>query len=83
MSLEGWVEISRTFMKTFPFSNVSFILFILPASYMALNIFLAIVVYTISEVQQKTSKKGINNVENIILDENEELREDIRRRKNT
>jgi hypothetical protein len=31
-----------------------------------------------AEVQQKTSKEGIEKIEDIIQDENEELREDIR-----
>ena len=30
-----------------------------------------------SEVQQKTSKEGIEKIEDIIQDENEELRKDI------
>jgi voltage-gated sodium channel len=81
MTLEGWAEMSRTVMETFPISHVYFILFILLASYMTLNIFIAIVVNTMSEVQQKTSKEGVEKVENIIQDEKEELREDIRQLK--
>ena len=74
MTLEGWAEISREIMKEFPLANIYFIIFILLASYTTLNIFIAIVVNTMSEVQQKTSEK----MEDIIQDENEELREDIR-----
>ena len=81
MTLEGWVEISRAVMKEFPFANIYFIIFILLASYTTLNIFIAIVVNTMSEVQQKTSKEGIEKIEDIIQDEKEELREDIRRLK--
>ena len=55
-----------------------FIVFILLASYTTLNIFIAIVVNTMSEVQQKTSAASVEKIENIIQDENEELREDIR-----
>ena len=78
MTLEGWVEISRAIMIEFPFANIYFIIFILLASYTTLNIFIAIVVNTMSEVQQKTSAVGVEKIENIIQDENEELREDIR-----
>lgn len=81
MTLEGWAEISRALMDTFPLSYVYFVLFILLASYMTLNIFIAIVVNTMSEVQAKTSKEGVEEVENFIQDEKEELREDIRQLK--
>lgn len=78
MTLEGWAEISRTIMNSFPLAYLYFILFILIASYMTLNIFIAIVVNTMSEVQQKISKDEVQKVENIIQDEKEELKEDIR-----
>jgi voltage-gated sodium channel len=81
MTLEGWAEISRTVMESFPLAYIYFILFILLASYMTLNIFIAIVVNTMSEVQQKTSMESIEKVENIIQDEKEELRKDIRQLK--
>jgi len=77
MTLEGWAEISRAIMVKYPFANIYFIIFILLASYTTLNIFIAIVVNTMSEVQQKTSKEGIEKIEDIIQDENEELRKDI------
>ena len=78
MTLEGWAEISRSVMNVYPFSNIYFILFILLASYTTLNIFIAIVVNTMSEVQQKTSKESVEKIENFIIDENEELKQDIR-----
>ena len=78
MTLEGWAEISRAIMKKYPLANIYFILFILLASYTTLNIFIAIVVNTMSEVQQKTSAIGVEKIGNLIQDENEELREDIR-----
>jgi voltage-gated sodium channel len=77
MTLEGWVEISREIMKDIPLANIYFITFILLASYTTLNIFIAIVVNTMSEVQQKTSREGIEKIEDIIQDEKEELRKDI------
>ena len=78
MTLEGWVEISRAVMKDFPLANIYFIIFILLASYTTLNIFIAIVVNTMSEVQQKTSNESVEKIENFIIDENEELKQDIR-----
>lgn len=78
MTLEGWAEISREIMRDFPLANIYFIIFILLASYTTLNIFIAIVVNTMSEVQQKTSAASVEKIENIIQDENEELKNDIR-----
>jgi len=81
MTLEGWAEISRAVMEKYPLANIYFILFILLASYTTLNIFIAIVVNTMSEVQQKTSKEEIEKIEDIIQDEKDELRKDIRQLK--
>lgn len=78
MTLEGWAEIARSVNEKYPFSNVYFISFILIASYTTLNIFIAIVVNTMSEIQQKISKQESEKLGNIIQDENEELRNDIR-----
>jgi len=78
MTLEGWAEISRSVMSVYPLANIYFILFILLASYTTLNIFIAIVVNTMSEVQQKTSNESVDKIENFIMDENEELKQDIR-----
>lgn len=78
MTLEGWAEISRSVMTIYPLANIYFILFILLASYTTLNIFIAIVVNTMSEVQQKTSSESVEKIENFIIDENEELKQDIR-----
>jgi len=77
MTLEGWAEISREISTTFPFANAYFIIFILLASYTTLNIFIAIVVNTMSEVQQKTSAENANRIEDLIQDEKEEIRNDI------
>lgn len=78
MTLEGWAEISRAVMEKYPLANIYFILFILLASYTTLNIFIAIVVNTMSEVQQKISTENVDKIETIIHDENEELRNDIK-----
>jgi len=78
MTLEGWAEISRAVMYKYPFANIYFILFILLASYTTLNIFIAIVVNTMAEVQQKVSVEEVNKIGTIIQDENEELKNDIK-----
>ena len=78
MTLEGWAEISRSIMEKYPLANIYFILFILLASYTTLNIFIAIVVNTMSEVQQKVGMDGVEKMETIIQDENEELKNDIK-----
>ena len=78
MTLEGWAEISREVMEKYPLANIYFILFILLASYTTLNIFIAIVVNTMAEVQQKVSTEEVNKIESIFQDENEELRNDIK-----
>jgi voltage-gated sodium channel len=77
MTLEGWAEISREIMKEYPLANIYFIIFILLASYTTLNIFIAIVVNTMSEVQKNTSSESVSKIEDIIQDEKEELRQDI------
>jgi voltage-gated sodium channel len=78
MTLEGWAEISREIMEEYPFANIYFILFILLASYTTLNIFIAIVVNTMAEVQQKVSVEEVNKIGTIIQDENEDLKNDIK-----
>jgi voltage-gated sodium channel len=78
MTLEGWAEISRAVMEKYPLANIYFILFILLASYTTLNIFIAIVVNTMAEVQQKVSMDSVDRIGNIIQDENEELKNDIK-----
>lgn len=78
MTLEGWAEISRSVMQKYPMANIYFILFILLASYTTLNIFIAIVVNTMSEVQQKVSSENAERIENLIQDENDDLRNDIK-----
>ncbi len=79
MTLEGWAEISRTMMMKYPLAYIYFIVFILLASYTTLNIFIAIVVNTMSEVQLRVSSEGVNKIENLIQDENEELKNDIKK----
>ena len=78
MTLEGWAEISRSIQDTHPFATIYFISFILIASYTTLNIFIAIVVNTMSEIQHNDNKEQIQAIEHIIKDERTELINDIK-----
>jgi voltage-gated sodium channel len=78
MTLEGWAEIARTVNQKYPFSYFYFISFILIASYTTLNIFIAIVVNTMSEIQQKITSQETTKIEYIIQDEKDEIRNDIK-----
>lgn len=68
MTLEGWADIARTISDKYPLANFYFISFILIASYTTLNIFIAIVVNTMSDIQQKISTQQTIKVEEIIQD---------------
>ena len=81
MTLEGWADIARDVIEDHPFAFLYFIFFILAASYSALNIFIAIIVNTMSETQNKIRDEESNKIENIIRGEKEELKEDLRRLK--
>ena len=77
MTLEGWAEISRTVQQTYPFAVLYFISFILIASYTTLNIFIAIVVNTMSEIQHQGNAEHIQVIESIIKDERSEFISDL------
>lgn len=78
MTLEGWAEIARDVMKAYPYAYIYFISFILIASYTTLNIFIAIVVNTMSEIQQKIATQESEKLGEVIQDENQDLRSDIK-----
>ena len=78
MTLEGWAEISRSVQGIYPFAVLYFIAFILIASYTTLNIFIAIVVNTMSEIRHNENEEQKLAIEHLIKDERSELRNDIR-----
>lgn len=78
MTLEGWAEIARDVMKAYPYAYIYFISFILIASYTTLNIFIAIVVNTMSEIQQKIAAQESEKLSEVIQDENQDLRADVK-----
>jgi len=78
MTLESWsMGISRPVMEKFPFAFLYFIPFILIATYTTLNIFIAIVVNTMSEIQQKESADGIKKIEKLVNNERNDVLADL------
>lgn len=78
MTLESWsMGIARPVMKEFPFAFLYFIPFILIATYTTLNIFIAIVVNTMSEIQQQGSEKEVREIGKIVASEHDSIREDL------
>jgi voltage-gated sodium channel len=78
MTLEGWADIARTVQATTPLSIVYFLTFILMASYTTLNIFIAIVVNTMSEMQQRENRQQLDAIGSLIADERTDLHRDLR-----
>lgn len=67
LTLEGWVEVANDVMAVYPYAWVFFITFILVATFMVLNLFVAIVVSVLDheDVQelQATVKKEQDDIE--------------------
>lgn len=79
MTLESWsMGISRPVMEKYPMAFFYFIPFILLATYTTLNIFIAIVVNTMSEINHAEAEHEVEKLSEVIHDENEEVKEDIR-----
>lgn len=78
MTLEGWAEIARTVQSASPFATVYFLSFILMASYTTLNIFIAIVVNTMSEMQQRENRQQLDAIETLIADERTDIHNDLK-----
>lgn len=82
MTLESWsMGISRPVMEVFPYAFLYFIPFILIATYTTLNIFIAIVVNTMSEIQQKEAELGFEKIEQIVNSERNDVLDDLRKLK--
>ncbi|GJQ63000.1 MAG: hypothetical protein SCALA702_20530 [Melioribacteraceae bacterium] len=82
MTLESWsMGISRPVMEVFPYAFLYFIPFILIATYTTLNIFIAIVVNTMSEIQQKEAELGLEKIEQIVNSERDDVLLDLRKLK--
>lgn len=59
MTLEGWPDIARTVMKTFPYAWVFFVSYILIVTFSVLNLFIAVIV----DAMQKQTNIGADNQE--------------------
>ncbi len=83
MTLESWsMGISRPIMEKFPYAFLFFIPFILVATYTTLNIFIAIVVNTMSEIHQQESVKEVKEIEKIVHSENLDVLNELKKIKN-
>ena len=72
MTLESWASgIARPMMEVMAFAYLFFIPFILIATYTTLNIFIAIVVNTMNEMNRQDGKDEDENLKEMILAQNE------------
>jgi voltage-gated sodium channel len=78
MTLESWsMGIARPVMEEFPHAYLLFIPFILIATYTTLNIFIAIVVNTMSEIHEDDIRREKEALGEIIEEEHEETDSEI------
>lgn len=83
MTLESWsMGISRPVMEKFSLAYLYFIPFILVATYTTLNIFIAIVVNTMSEIQEEESKRNVEQIGEILHSENADIINELKKIKN-
>lgn len=84
MTLESWSSaIARPIMDGVPFAAVYFICFILIATYTTLNIFIAIVVNTMNEVNFKEIHEEERHLKDLMVEQNRQLHEKIDHLQNT
>ncbi|MFY0602220.1 MAG: ion transporter [Cyclobacteriaceae bacterium] len=78
MTLESWSSgIARPMMKEIPYSYIYFVPFILLATYTTLNVFIAIVVNTMNEINIAEMKGEEERVKNFMHHEHEEVLEHL------
>lgn len=78
MTLESWASgIARPVMSEIPNSWIFFIPFILLATYTTLNIFIAIVVNTINELNHEEEVQEEKRIKDFVHDENVELQQTL------
>lgn len=76
MTLESWSSgIARPMMQKIPFAYVFFVPFILLATYTTLNVFIAIVVNTMNEINREEMKHEEERVKDFMHAEHEEMLE--------
>jgi voltage-gated sodium channel len=78
MTLEGWSqELARPVMEVFPYAWIFFVLFILIATFVIFNLFIAVIVDSITSDKEQDQKdhEQINAIENELRTVHRELRE--------
>ncbi len=77
MTVEGWPDIARTVMAQAPYAWIFFVCYLLIATFMVLNLFIAVVVNAMqSQVSEDLKEEGDAHTK-LILDEVRALRKDI------
>ncbi len=76
MTLESWaMNIVRPIMEVYPYAWLFFIPFIFIATFIIINLIIAIVVDAINEIKDEESKEITQNIENIDIDLKNEIYE--------
>lgn len=78
MTLEGRAGIAHALQQRCPAAFLDFTSFILIASYTTLNIFIAIIVNTMSEIQAAAGSENVRSIGTMIEGEKAGLKDDIR-----
>ena len=79
MTLESWSSgIARPMMQKMPYSYIFFVPFILLATYTTLNVFIAVVVNTMNEVNRKVIMEEEEKLQEMLKAEHDELMFHIR-----
>ncbi|HSW30366.1 MAG TPA: ion transporter [Longimicrobiales bacterium] len=77
MTVEGWPDVARSVMKQSPYSWIFFVVFLLIATFMVLNLFIAVVVNAMqAQVTEDLKDEGEAHTR-LILDEVRALRREI------
>jgi voltage-gated sodium channel len=77
MTVEGWPDIARGVMAQSPLSWIFFVVYLLVATFMVLNLFIAVVVNAMqSQVTEDLKQEGETHTR-LVLDEVRALRREI------
>ncbi|MDA0194811.1 MAG: ion transporter [Bacteroidetes bacterium] len=78
MTLESWSSgIARPMMRELPYAYFFFVPFILIATYTTLNIFIAIVVNTMNEINADQVQSEEDRIKNFVTEEHEKIRDQL------
>jgi len=68
MTLEGWPDIVRTVMKTYPNAWIFFVIYILVATFSILNLFIAVIVDAMQKRQEFEEIEGVDPLKAIAVE---------------